>query len=152
MNVTACASPILPALLMSIYRPVQRSPRSDVHQVSEHVVGPDTGQQRESSAASEQDWTSKRKAHPAETLLPVATRWLTTLPFDCYPLALAKTFPRIANALATFWARPDALMSYLSELLVDRRGGRKGFPLDVLDELHQLKAYYSSLHPEFSPR
>ena len=76
-----------------------------------------------------------RKARPAETLLPVATRWLATLPFDCYPLALAKKFPRIANALATFWTRPDALTSYLGELLVDRRGGRKGFPLDVLDEL-----------------
>jgi hypothetical protein len=109
-------------------------------------------QQRESSHSSGQDWTSMRKARPAETLLPVATRWLATLPFDCYPLALAKKFPRIANALATFWTRPDALTSYLGELLVDRRGGRKGFPLDVLDELYQLKAYYTSLHPEFSSR
>jgi len=137
---------------MSIYRPFQRSARSDVHQVSEHVVGPDMGQQRDSSPASEQDWASKRKARPAETLLPVATRWLASLPFDCYPLALAKTFPRIANALATFWMRPDVLTSYLGELLVDRRGGRRGFPLDVLDELNQLKAYYTTLHPEFFSR
>jgi hypothetical protein len=141
-----------PALCMSIYRPLQRPPRNDVHQVGEHIVGPDTGQSRTASPAGEEDWASRRKARPAETLLPVATRWLAALPMDCYPLALAKTFPRIANALATFWTRPDALMSYLSELLVDRRGGRKGFPLDVLDELHQLEAYYSSLHPEFSSR
>ena len=136
---------------MSIYRPLQRTPRSDVHQV-EHVVGPDTGQPRHRSPAAEEDWASRRKARPAETLLPVATRWLAALPFDCYPLALAKTFPRIANALATFWSRPDALMSYLGELLVDRRGGRRGFPLDVLDELHQLRAYYAALHPESSSR
>jgi hypothetical protein len=138
---------------MSIYRPFQRSPRSDVHhQVGEHAAAPDTGQQRDSSPVDGQDWASRRKARPAETLLPVATRWLATLPFDCYPIALARTFPRIANSLATFWARPDALMSYLSELLVDRRGGRKGFPLDVLDELHQLRGYYAALHPEFSSR
>jgi len=93
-----------------------------------------------------------RKARPAETLLPVATRWLAALPFDCYPIALAKKFPRIANVLATFWTRPDALTNYLTELLVDRRGGRKGFPLDVLYELHQLRAYYTTLHPEFPSR
>ena len=137
---------------MSIYRPFQRSPRSDVHQVGEHVVGPDTAQPRESSPVAEQDWVSRRRARPAETLLPVATRWLTALPFDVYPLALAKTFPRIANALATFWERPDALTSYLGELLVDRRGGRNGFPLDVLDELNQLRSYYATLHPEYSSR
>ena len=84
---------------------------------------------------------------PAQTLLAPTTRWLATLPLEVYPTALATCFPRIANALATFWARPDALTSYLSELLVDRRGGRKGFPLDVLDDLYQLKNYYARLHP-----
>jgi hypothetical protein len=74
------------------------------------------------------------------------------LPFDCYPIALAKTFPRIANALATFWDRPDELTRYMGELLVDRRGGRNGFPLAVLEELNQLKVYYATLHPEFRAR
>jgi hypothetical protein len=137
---------------MSIYRPLQRSPRSDVHHVGEHIVGPDKGQQRDSSLAQEQDWASRRKAVPAQTLLAPTTRWLAALPFEVYPTAIATCFPRIANTLATFWARPDALTSYLSELLVDRRGGRKGFPLDVLNELYHLKAYYATLHPEFPSR
>jgi len=129
---------------MSIYRPLDRLPRSDVHQ----VVGPGAGPQRDGSRADEQDWASRRRAMPAQTLLAPTTRWLATLPLEVYPTALATCFPRIANALATFWARPDALTSYLSELLVDRRGGRKGFPLDVLNELYQRKAYYATQHPE----
>ena len=75
---------------------------------------------------------------------------MTYLPFQ--PVALAKTYPRVANTLATLWARPDALRAHMNDLLVDTRGGRRGFPLDVLGELHGLSACYATLHPELSER
>ena len=36
---------------------------------------------------------------------------------------------------------------YFDELLVDRRGGRQGFPKDVLRELLVLRSYYERFHP-----
>ena len=117
---------------MSIYRPLNRPPRNDVHHVAEHVAGP-------GRIAAKQDWTEHRKALPPEALLPATVRWMATLPSDF-----------IANALADRWSRPEALTSYLSELLVDTRGGRRGFPVRVLRELHALRALYAGLHSERS--
>jgi len=135
--------------LMSIYRPLDRPPRNDVHHVAEHVAGPDRIKQHEADS-SKPDWTEHRKAHPLEALQPATTRWIATLPAEFRPTAVGETFPRIANALAEQWSRPEALTSYLSELLVDTRGGRRGFPVKVLRELHTLRAFYAGLHPERS--
>ena len=134
---------------MSIYRPLKRSPRNDVHHVAEHVAGPERIRPQAEESSEKQDRTEHRKALP-ETLLPAAARWMTTLPSEFQPTALAKTFPRIANALAERWSRPEALTSYLNELMVDTRGGRRGFPVKVLRELHALRALYAGLHPDRS--
>jgi hypothetical protein len=89
----------------------------------------------------EQDWARRRKAKPAEFLLPTTMRWMATLPPEFQPRAIGKAFPRIANALAALWTRPDAFTSYLDDLLIDSRGARQGFPIDVLAELHALSGY-----------
>lgn len=100
------------------------------------------------SDAQEDKWSWVRKARPLNTLLPATNRWLECLAPDVRPKALATQFPRIANRLAAEWANPDGCRSYLYELLTDTRGGRKGFPQDVLADLLALRKLYSDMHPE----
>ena len=68
-------------------------------------------------------------------------------------------FPRIANLLAANWNEPIAFHGYMNNLLVDRRGGRQGFPSDIKNELIKLRTAYelrntdhaSALEPGGSP-
>ena len=132
---------------MSVYRTVNRSPRSDVHHVVEHALGAHGRQQQGIPGPTEQEWTVRRRARPAEFLFPTTTRWVAALPRELQPTATALAFPRILNAIAGLWSAPAELTSYFTELLVDRRGQRKGFPVRVLGELHALRAYYATLRP-----
>jgi hypothetical protein len=75
-----------------------------------------------------------------------AVAWLTELPQDVAPFALANQFPRIANRLSRFWDSPKMIEEYFRELLVDQRGKRKGFSQKVLVELYGLASYYRELH------
>ena len=81
-------------------------------------------------------------------LLNTAAAWLRELPADVQPPMLCARFPRIANALFAAWPDPDRMHGYFEELLVDRRGGRQGFPKDVLHELLVLRSYYERFHPK----
>ena len=74
--------------------------------------------------------------------------WLRELPQLLVPVALASQFPRIANRLARFWDAPKMMEQCFVELLVDKRGRRKGFPKKVVDELHMLAQYYRALHEQ----
>ncbi|MEW6693699.1 hypothetical protein Tther_01705 [Tepidimonas thermarum] len=79
-------------------------------------------------------------ADPNEPPLhPDTDAWLRALPGVDYPEALVARFPRIANALAAARDDPDALRQRFDELLHDHRGGRRGFPFDVLMELLALR-------------
>ena len=89
----------------------------------------------------------QRKAKPLTVLLNTAAAWLRELPADVQPRMLCARFPRIANALFAAWPDPDRMHGYFDELLVDRRGGRQGFPKDVLHELLVLRSYYERFHP-----
>src|SRR5262249_53163302 len=73
---------------MSIYRSFRRSPLSDVHHVAEHVAKPPEIGQAPAPEPPQQDWTTLRKASPADTLFPATTRWIDTLPTDVRPTAL----------------------------------------------------------------
>jgi hypothetical protein len=117
--------------------------RNDVHQVAGHTTGPQRDKQQGVRGAPEQDWTGRRKAEPAQFLFPTTVRWMQSLPSEFQPTTLGKAFPRIANTLAALWTRPNEFMSYLNDLLIDNRGGRQGFPTDVLTELHALTDYYA---------
>jgi hypothetical protein len=67
---------------------------------------------------------------------------LASLPRTAYPFALASKYPRIVNLLALHWEDRLACPEYFEELLVDRRGGRQGFPTDVLLDLRNLREYW----------
>ncbi len=134
----------------SVYRTLDRLPHSDVHHVAEHIPGPERSEQQVVAPLPEHDWTGERHAVPPENVLSATARWLATLPLEVQPTAIGKDFPRITNVLAALWARPDALKSYLDDLLLDKRGGRRGFPFAVLEELYALSEYYAKLHPDRS--
>ena len=88
-----------------------------------------------------------RKARPLETLLPRTGAWIATLPADSQPLALAKQFARVANHLCAIWHHPNECRQYFDDLLIDRRGGRKGFPADVMNDLLRLRRLHAEQHP-----
>ena len=128
---------------MSIYRPA-RSFDPAVAGVSEFqtvsarlnrepaVVDPDPGAAR---------WGHLRKAVPVDRLLPETVRWAVRLPEPVRPYALMREYPRVANRLAAAAASPASLAECLADLLIDRRGGRRGFPAAVAQDLLRLRAY-----------
>jgi hypothetical protein len=67
--------------------------------------------------------------------------WLHDLPRHERPFKLALQFPRIVNKLADIWADHKQTAAYLTDLLVDRRGNRRGFPAAVVGDLLRLRAY-----------
>lgn len=74
-----------------------------------------------------------------ERLDPDGQRWLRSLPVAVRPLITAKRHPHIVNKLARVWDRPAALAAYMDDLLISSRPGRRGFAMEVLDELVLLQ-------------
>jgi hypothetical protein len=75
----------------------------------------------------------------AERLDGYGARWLQSLPVSIRPLITAKRHPHIVNKLAIFWGIDDAVDAYFDELLISARPGRRGFAMEVLDELVELQ-------------
>jgi hypothetical protein len=90
----------------------------------------------------------RRKGEPVNVVLPRTREWAESLPREVRLPALLRAYPRIANMIAAAWTDSAATSTYLDDLLIDRRGRRQGFPVDVLDELILLRTYYAALHPE----
>jgi hypothetical protein len=127
---------------MSIYRKVKKASPDNVHDFSlQRAVA------RDRFSALEKDWSAMRKAQPCEVWLPTTERWYANLPDGVQPRMLRAIFPRIANVLAAGWHDRDRTLRCFDDLLTDRRGGRKGFPADVLDELYRLKTFYEERNP-----
>ncbi|WP_427307329.1 hypothetical protein [Cupriavidus sp. H39] len=89
------------------------------------------------------DWSDlRRPPAPQDTVLSdLAMRWVLSLPGEARPLMLCRRYPRIGNQLAALSANPAALHDFLVELLIDKRGGRQGFPDGIALELSRLHAY-----------
>ena len=128
---------------MSIYRRTERFAPSDdrVEQESRPAGAP---------TAPAADWESRRKTEPTNGLLKPTFAWASTLPIEVQPRSLLYKFPRIANLLAAMWPDPNSFRRYIDDLLVDKRGNRQGFPVDVLRELFELRAHYDELYPNMS--
>lgn len=132
---------------MSIYRPARSfdpaaAAVSEFRTVSVRlerestIVDPDPGAAR---------WGHLRKAVPVERLLPETVRWAARLPEPVRPYALMREYPRVANRLAAAAASPATLAGCLTDLLIDRRGGRRGFPEPVAQDLLRLREYLDRL-------
>ena len=90
-------------------------------------------------ATNSQDWTGARKARPLQQLLPMTYRWAESLPGSSRPSQLMQMFPRLANRIASTWDDQSETLDVLDDLIIDRRGGRRGFPPFVLAELLWLR-------------
>jgi hypothetical protein len=94
------------------------------------------------------DYISRRRPQPPEELTPETLRWLETLPEGARPRRLPSEFPRIANGIARRWTTPSFCLVFFEDLLVDRRGNRRGFPLPVMLEIAELKSHFQlTVHP-----
>lgn len=62
---------------------------------------------------------------------------------DEYPTALETQFERIIFEIEDRWKTPE-IDDYLSELLIDRRGGRKGFPGEVVKDILAIREFRES--------
>ncbi|MDO9065283.1 MAG: hypothetical protein Q7U25_08745 [Sulfuricella sp.] len=56
-------------------------------------------------------------------------------------------FPHIAEKLTLVWGYPECF-SYLSELIIDNRGNRKGFNLDIMADLMLLLKITEQVTPD----
>jgi len=90
------------------------------------------------------DWRAIRHAMDVEdTLLRERTfKWLATLPKGVRPMETARQYARIVNRICDLWAHCEFTRLYLQSLLIDRRGGRTGFPVAIKQELVALQQYY----------
>jgi hypothetical protein len=85
----------------------------------------------------------RRKAQPVDVLLPRTKTWIASLPMDARPDALAKQYARIANNFASCWDSSSECARYFGDLLIDRRGDRRGLPPEVVREIQRLRALYT---------
>ena len=76
------------------------------------------------------------------TLNEQAIALLQVLPPPMRLVALRNGFARIVNHIAAIWDDAQAFDRYVDSLLVDTRGKRQGFPLPVVAELAELRAYH----------
>jgi ankyrin repeat protein len=63
---------------------------------------------------------------------------------DKYPFQLEARFPRIVDRIAQLWSSPR-IADYFSELLIDVRGGRRGFPPEIAREIYRLSVAYDEI-------
>ena len=133
----------------SIYRTVDEGP------VSEFSIHPKFGRSTrrgaEPSPPPEATYQDLRVANPNTEPLPITFKWIARLPANVRPLQLLRQHPRIANTLAANWVDPAAFRACLYDLLVDKRGNRRGFPAVVRGELLALHQYMERCCPR-SPR
>ena len=65
--------------------------------------------------------------------------YLRGLPGLKYPQALVDRFPRIANKIVSLKNDKRQLRAYFESLTNDDRGGRQGFPFNVLMNIQDLR-------------
>ena len=90
------------------------------------------------------DPRSERRTLGDEALAPQTARWIAQLPPDVQPLNLSERYARIANRICGLWHAPADCLDYLEDLLMDRRGDRHGFELDIAMELAGIKDHFET--------
>jgi len=99
------------------------------------------------------DPSTLRRLERPEDRTPMAhtVRWVNDFPLERRPNLLLERYPHVANRLALCWADKALTNRLFEDLLVDRRGGRKGFPPAVRAELLHLRAAYPRFTEVHSP-
>jgi hypothetical protein len=96
--------------------------------------------------------TARRPPRASDNALNgTARHWLRKLPERRRPLRLCEHYPRVANRIAFCWPEPAMSRQILEDLLVDKRGNRRGFPSSVQRELRRLAEYNDQQRVESTP-
>ena len=77
-----------------------------------------------------------------DSLSAAAHAWVRSLPVSLRPLELCNVYPRIANRIAAAWDDVGQTHDVFNDLLIDQRGGRKGFASPIAAELLRLQALH----------
>lgn len=63
-----------------------------------------------------------------------------------YPIHLESQYPRVFGKIMSLWDSPE-INDYFMELMVDKRGGRAGFPPEVASEIMHLNLVNTTRQP-----
>lgn len=86
-------------------------------------------------------------------LTRAAVRLLEGLPPELRLVALRGQYPRVLNRVAEAWPSPPGFDALTRSLLIDERGQRQGFPMEVITEIADLREhYFAVLHPQARAR
>lgn len=88
-------------------------------------------------------WQEQRRKPVAtdRAMTGAAMDWVIRLPAGLRPHATCEQFPRVVNAIAAAWPDASYSVQVLDHMINDYRGGRRGFPAAVLQELGALLAH-----------
>ena len=106
----------------------------------------ETGPAAYATPKKAENWEAKRSGSASEPLSDATAAWMAELPEAVRPRQLALRYARLANRICEAWKEPHKCEKLLDELMMDRRGGRKGFPLQVANELATLRDHFYRLH------
>ncbi|TAK52735.1 MAG: hypothetical protein EPO27_00610 [Betaproteobacteria bacterium] len=86
---------------------------------------------------------------PLQTVTPMVIMHPTLAPLyqgkeDHYPAALEAKYSRVFNNIMKYWGS-EKCDEYFADLLVDKRGGRQGFPPDVASDIAKLSRVHTRL-------
>jgi len=84
----------------------------------------------------------------ARQLHPQAQLVLASLPASIRLARGGAQYPHAVEKLLLNWASPSDFRRILDSMMIDTRGGRQGFPFDVVTEFSELREYYDRyVHP-----
>lgn len=106
----------------------------------------ETGPAAYAAPKKSENWDEKRSQTPTEPLNDETNAWMAELPESVRPMQLALRYARLANRLCKAWSEPAKFDRLLDDLMIDRRGTRKGFPLQVATELATLRDHFYKVH------
>jgi hypothetical protein len=99
---------------------------------------------KDATSHGQTSWARAREAARPQTLSESTQVWADQLAPGLYPAELLERYPRVANRLALCWSDAMLTSRLFDSLLQDRRGGRKGFPEPVKDDLLRLCRHHNA--------
>ena len=106
----------------------------------------ETGPAAYAAPKKSENWDEKRSQSSTEPLGDETVAWMAELPESARPKQLSLRYARLANRLCKAWSDPAKFDRLLDDLMIDRRGTRKGFPLQVATELATLRDHFYKVH------
>ncbi|MEP6874154.1 MAG: hypothetical protein ABI887_07285 [Burkholderiales bacterium] len=92
------------------------------------------------------DWSRRRAPRrPHDVVLQSETHvWLRSIPTPSHPKQLCLHHPHLANRLARAWDDDLLVQRFMDDVLIDKRGHRRGLSERVRLELHRLERFHAT--------